>query len=60
MSEGSIFSFWICAFFGIGVGIRRFNNWEISISLPFVGFCIELKKKTKDNDWFSFSNEFFS
>ena len=56
MGEGSIFSFYTAPFLGIGISIRKYNNYELAISLPFMGFAIEFKRKTENNDWFSFSN----
>lgn len=55
MGESSIFTVGVTTFFGAGVGIRKYDYWEFSLSLPFIYFSVEFKKKTPSNDWFSFS-----
>lgn len=54
MGEASIFSVYLTTFIGIGFSIRKYNHYELGVSIPFIGFSIEFKKKTRDNVWFTF------
>jgi hypothetical protein len=58
MHEQSIVCLEILPSILLGVSLYKFGNWNLSIFIPFLCLSVEFKRKTSQNEWFSFVNGF--